>query len=170
MSRLRRIAQTNRVFFVTTSVSRMVPFLRPPETDLVLEVLDTVRSSLNFQLLRYVVMPDHAHLLFATQMDFLSHIMHQWKFKTGYAVRRFRHHSGALWQPRYFDFVCRHTSDVSNKLSHIHENPVVANLAQFLEKGKWSSAAFYIGIGGSPIRPDLVDLSGDPDQLLWPVP
>src|SRR5271154_3784507 len=138
MSRLRRIAQTDRVFFITTGISRNVPFLRPQEMDLLLEVLDTVRTSLNFQLLGYVVMPDHAHLLFATQIESLSHIMHQWKFKTGYAVQRFRHHSGAFWQPSYFDFICRRTSDVSNKLCYIHQNPVIANLALYPEKWKWS--------------------------------
>jgi len=160
MSRLRRIAQIDRVFFVATNISRNVPVLRPFEMDLLLEVLDALRSSLNFQLLGYVIMPDHAHLLFATQTDFLSHIMHQSKFKTGHAVQRVRHHSGPFWQPRYFDFVCGRISDVSDKLSYMHQNPVVADLAPYGEKWKWSSAAFYLGIGTSPIQPNLIDLSG----------
>jgi putative transposase len=169
MSHLRRIAQADRVFFVTTNISRNVPFLRPSEMDLLLQVLDKVRSSLNFQLISYVIMPDHAHLLFATQTQSLSHIMHQWKFKTGYAIQQFRHHSGAFWQPRYFDFICRRASDVSDKLSYIHQNPIAANLVLHPEDWKWSSAAFYLRQSTSPIRPDVLDLSGDPNAPVWPV-
>jgi len=170
MSRLRRIAQSDRVFFITTNVSRNVPFLRPPEMDLLLNILDDVRRALAFLLLGYVVIPDHAHLMFATRLESLSHIMHRWKFKTGYAVQHYRHHSGAFWQPRYFDFICRRSRDVSNKLYYIHQNPVTVNLVANPEDWKWSSAAFYLRKGQSPLEPDLLDFSGDPDELLWPAP
>jgi REP element-mobilizing transposase RayT len=59
MSRLRRIAEYERFFFITTNVSQNVPFLRPPELDLVLDILDSVRHDLGFPLLGYVIMPDH---------------------------------------------------------------------------------------------------------------
>ena|ERR1700739_851908 len=115
-------------------------------------------------------MPDHAHLLFVTRLESVSHLMHQWKFKSGYAVQNFRHRSGALWQPRYFDFICRRASDVSNKLAYIHQNPVTRNLVTSPEQWRWSSAASYAAKGCSPLEPDCMDCSGDPDELLWPAP
>jgi REP-associated tyrosine transposase len=170
MSRLRRIAECERFFFITTNVSRNVPFLRPHEMDLVLDVLDNVRRGSGFPLLGYVVMPDHCHLLFETRRESLPHIMHQWKFKSGYSVQMRRHHSGAFRQPRYFDFICRRSRDVSDKLYYIHQNPVVEKLVTLPEDWTWSSAAFYLKKGHSRIQPDLVSFSGDPNQLLWPPP
>jgi putative transposase len=167
MSRIRRIAQCDRFFFITTNLSRNVPLLRPVEMDLLLAILDAVRRSIGFPLLGYVVMPDHCHLLFVTRLDSLSRIMHRWKFKSGYAVQRHRRHSGSFWQPRYFDYICRRTRDVSEKLLYIHQNPVTRNLVANPEDWKWSSAASYQKKGQSPLEPDCMDLSGDPDELLW---
>jgi putative transposase len=170
MSRLRRIALTDRIFFVTTNLSKTVPFLRPAEMDLLLVILDAVRRETGFLLLGYVVMPDHAHLLFATLSDSVSHILHQWKFKSAHAIQHYRGHSGRFWQPRYFDFICRRELDVSDKLFYIHENPVIAKLSCNPEEWKWSSAAFYLRKNHSPIEPDQMDFSGDPQALLWPAP
>src|SRR6266481_6215176 len=103
MSRLRRIAEFERFFFITTNLSKNVPLLRPAEMGMLLEILEAVRGGLDILLLGYVIMPDHCHLLFKGRRQSLSYVMHQWKFKTGYAVQRYRHHSGAFWQPRYFD-------------------------------------------------------------------
>jgi putative transposase len=170
MSRLRRIEQSDRIFFITTNVSKNVPLLRPPEMDLLLDILDHVRHAAAFLLLGYVVMPDHAHLMLATRTGSLSRILHQWKFKTGYAVQKHRHYTGAFWQPRYFDFICRRSRDVSDNLFYIHQNPVASKLVANPEDWKWSSAAFYLRKGPSPLQPDLLDFSGDPDELLWPAP
>jgi putative transposase len=138
--------------------------------DMLLEILETVRRGLDILLLGYVIMPDHCHLLFKARRESVSHVMHQWKFKSGYAVQRFRNHSGTFWQARFFDFICRRVRDVSDKLYYIHQNPVAQNLVPHPEEWKWSSAAFYLNQGQPPIQPDRVDFSGDPDELLWPAP
>jgi len=167
MSRLRRIAGADRIFFVTTNLHPRTPVLQPAEMDFVLRILDDVRHALNFQLLGYVVMPDHAHLLLLTRVNTLPHIVHQSKFKAGYALQQKRGRSGPFWQSRYFDFICRRTHDVSLKLEYIHQNPVAGNLAGQPENWKWSSAASYKQKGLSPLEPDAMDLCGDPNELLW---
>jgi len=170
MSRLRRIAEFERFFFITTNLSKNVPLLRPAEMDMLLEILQAVRGGLDILLLGYVIMPDHCHFLFKARRQSLSYVMHQWKFKAGFAVQRHRHHCGAFWQPRYFDFICRRVRDISEKMLYIHQNPVAENLVTRPEGWKWSSAAFYLKQGQSPLQPDRVDFSGDPDELLWPAP
>jgi REP element-mobilizing transposase RayT len=109
MSHLRCIAQSDRIFFITTCLSQTVPRLRSAEMDTLLTLLDAVRHSSKFLLLGYVLMPDHAHLLIATPTESISHILHQWKFRSGHAIQNARNHSGRFWQPRYFDFICRHS-------------------------------------------------------------
>ena len=51
MSRLRRIADWDRLFFITTNLAPNAPFLQPPEMDLLLDVLNTVRRATGFLLL-----------------------------------------------------------------------------------------------------------------------
>ena len=170
MSRLRRIETLERIFFTTTNLAAGNRSFSEDERDLLLRFLAGLRDKSQFLLFGYVVMPNHAHLLLLPQKDALPQIMHQWKFKTGNAINRARRTTGAVWQPRYFDFICRRTRDFSNKLEYIHNNPVQAGLVARPEAWKWSSSAYYAGTGVVPIRINKLDFSGDPDELLWPAP
>jgi putative transposase len=178
MSRLRRIADQDRIFFITTNLLKDCSPLIPAERDLLLSLLGDVRTCSPFILLGYVVMPTHAHLLLAVQSTSISHLMHQWKFKTGHRIQQLRGTQGPFWQPRYFDFICRHARDVSSKLDYIHQNPVQAGFVRQPDEWPWSSAAFYSKSSSLPsspssspsLIPDHMDFSGDPHELLWPAP
>ena len=170
MSRLRRIEDTDRIFFVTTNLDpRAVP-LAPCECDVILDWLGKVRDRYRFLLLGYVVMPDHAHVLLAVLQGSLQKIMHGWKWNSAHVIQKIRNKNGRLWQPRYFDFVCRRACDVSSKLEYIHNNPVDAGLIKPPSAWWWSSAGFYNGEQNVMLVPDRMDFSGDPDELLWPAP
>jgi len=143
MSRLRRIADRDRIFFITSNLLPQVPPFSPTERDLLLLNLDALRKQSALRLLGYVIMPDHVHLLLATDVDSISNLMHQWKFKTGFAIQRLRGKKGPLWQARYFDFICRRTRDVSSKLDYIRQNPVAAGLVAEPHSWRWSSVGFY---------------------------
>ena len=65
MSRLRRIEQQDRIFFVTSNLARGVPNLSETERDLVLNSLGETRTAHKFLLFGYVVMPDHVHAVLA---------------------------------------------------------------------------------------------------------
>src|SRR5258708_2852823 len=73
-------------------------------------------------------------------------------------------------QARYFDFICRHSRDVSDKLRYIHENPAVAGLVSPDAEWRWSSAAYYSRTAVPTLVPDIMEFSGDPNELLWPAP
>ncbi|PYT53891.1 MAG: hypothetical protein DMG43_07815 [Acidobacteria bacterium] len=170
MSRIRRIADRDRIFFVTTNLAAGVAPFSPEERDFILRSLAELRKSHDFLILGYVIMPSHAHLLVACRTASISKVMHKWKFETGYVIQKRRGAKGSLWQARYFDFICRRSRDVSDKLVYIHENPVTAGLTRRGDEWRWSSAAYYAKTAEPPIIPDLMDFSGDPDELLWPAP
>ena len=170
VSRLRRIEQQDRIFFVTSNLARGAADLSPIERDLVLNSLSETRTTHGFLLFGYVVMPDHIHALFAVIASSLAEIMHQWKASTARSVQKLRGKHGPLWQARYFDFICRRTRDVANKLDYIHENPVMAGLVSRADEWRWSSAGFYAKTRAPLVVPDIMDFSGDPDELLWPAP
>ncbi len=105
MSRLRRIADRDRIFFVTTNLARLVPTLSSRERDLVLEQLKRQRLKSFFLLFGYVVMPGHLHLLLMPHGRGLAAAMHALKRTTAEELVRIRGSRGPVWQARYYDFV-----------------------------------------------------------------
>jgi putative transposase len=170
MTRLRRIEELDRIFFVTFNVERGVKALSDAERDLVLQTLGALRGPDDFALFGYVVMPDHTHLLLWPRSVSLVRILRDLKSKTGFAIAKSRNAHGQIWQRSYFDFICRRARDFGDKLEYIHQNPVAANLVQRAEIWPWSSCRHYARLGESPIKPDFMEFSGDPNELLWPAP
>jgi putative transposase len=170
MSRLRRIVDRDRIFFVTTNLARAVPALSPRERDLVLEQLERQHTQGDFLLFGYVLMPGHLHLLLMPQGRGLTGSMHALKRITAEKLLRRRGCCGPIWQARYFDFVLRRVRDFWEKLEYIHDNPVAAGLAMRADQWRWSSAAHYVCPGGAPVSVDAVDLPADGGAFLWPAP
>jgi putative transposase len=169
MSRLRRIATQDRIFFVTANLLRTQNFLSEIERDTVLQVLDSQRERGAYSLFAYVVMPDHFHLLLRPHNADLSAGMRAVKSISGLRIARLRGTKGAIWQPRYFDNVIRHVRNFWEKLDYIHNNPVAAGLVERAEHWRWSSYAAYTPAGAAAIPVDKpIDLPTDGDALLWP--
>jgi REP element-mobilizing transposase RayT len=170
MSRLRRIADRDRVFFVTTNLAIKVSSLSPVERDLILRHLDRQRMQGNLLLFGYVVMPRHFHLLLMPNGRGLAATMHALKRLSAEDLLRIRGTRGPIWQARYFDFILRRAHDFWDKLEYIHQNPVTAGLVKRPEEWRWSSAAHYAKSGRAPVLVDAVNLPADRDALLWPAP
>jgi putative transposase len=170
MTRLRRIEDRDRIFFITFNLERGVAPLSSTERDVVLETLQTLRAPCDFSLYGYVIMPDHAHLLLRPRTVSLIRIMRDLKSRTGFAVSKERNTKGPLWQRSYFDFICRRTRDFSSKLEYIHRNPESAGLVHDAQDWPWSSYRHYAKLGDVPLKLDFIDFSGDPNELLWPAP
>ncbi len=176
MPRFRRIADRDRIFFVTTNIHKGVRPFGPVEMDLFLKTLAALQSKAFFRLFGYAVMPDHIHLLLAPFGSGLAASMHSLKRSSGYEILQRRGQSGTLWQARYFDNIIRRVRHFWEKLEYIHNNPVEAGLATRLGDWKWSSYAAYAPKdqpatnGAPPVPVDGVDLPADGDALLWPAP
>ena len=169
MTRLRRIADHDRIFFITVRLGRGIMPLSPGERDIVQEYVAAERAACKFLLFGYVVMPDHLHMLMAPFRAGLQAGMHCLKMRTGRRIRRIRGESGPFWQPRYFDFILRRVGDFWDKLQYIHENPVHAKLAASPEEWPWSSASHYVKKSENGMI-DGVDLPAERSSLLWPAP
>ena len=161
MTRLRRIADRDRIFFVTTNLRPRVPALSHSERDLVVEQVARQHAAGQFLLFGYVIMPSHAHLLIAPKAAGLIAVMREFKSCTALKLAVSRGSVRSFWQPRYFDFVLRRVGDFWDKLAYIHQNPVEAGLATRAESWLWSSAAHYSGTGSVAAFIDPVDLPVD---------
>jgi putative transposase len=169
MSRLRRIEVGGRYFFITTNLAKHLPALSPAERDICLGELARVRRRRKFSIFAYVVMPNHAHLLLWMVESSLPGLMRDWKSASGFAIAKARGRKGAIWQPRYFDFILRRSSDFGKKFEYIHDNPVVAGLVSHAEDWPWSSAGFYMKKTAVAFQLDIFDIPPDPNEPLWPV-
>src|ERR1700690_2671869 len=170
ISRLRRIETADRYFFITTNLVKNIRELSPEERDTCLLELGKARAKHRFSLFAYVVMPTHVHALIWTSDSRLPMLMRDWKSSSGFAIAKARGRHGALWEPRYFDFILRRASDFGEKVEYIHQNPVAAGLVNCAEDWGWSSAAFYARRSPVALEPDVFDVPCDPNTPLWPVP
>ena len=158
MSRLRRIEQAHRFFFVTTNVANGIAPFTADERSLIVDCLRT-----DCLIFAYVVMPDHLHILIYTRNTTLTDVLRNFKSKTAFELRKSGRTQGAVWQPRFFDFICRRVRDFWSKVAYIHKNPVEAGLVKSSADWKWSSAARDPLFAADPIQ-----LPADGNTLIWP--
>jgi REP-associated tyrosine transposase len=170
MTRLRRIEDRDRFFFVTTNLARDTRPLTATECDLILTVLAGQRKLGELFLFGYAVMPTHVHLILYPHNRDLVRIMRNFKSKTGYEIRRARGGHGSFWQERYFDTIIRRVRNFWTKLEYIHRNPVEAGLVKNPEDWPWSSYRHYVKRENAPIPVDPVGFSSAGDDFLWPAP
>jgi putative transposase len=170
VTRLRRIEDRDRLFFVTTNLARGVRPLAAPECGLILNVLAGQRQLGEFFLFGYAVMPTHVHLLIHPHNKDLIQIMRNLKSKTGYGILQARGAHGTFWQDGYFDTIIRRVHIFWEKLEYIHRNPVEAGFVEKKEDWPWSSYRHYLKRPDVPVPVDPVGFSSDGDEFLWPAP
>ncbi len=170
MTRLRRIEDRDRLFFVTTNLDRRVTSLKPAECDLILASLVDQRNRGELFLFGFVVMPTHLHLLLSPHNKDLISIMRNLKSRTGYDIAWGRGVRGPIWQERYFDTIIRRVRNFWQKLEYIHRNPVEAGLVTKPEEWQWSSYRHYVKKGQAVLDLDPVEFPSDGDHFLWPAP
>src|SRR5579875_62439 len=165
VSRLRRIALSDRYFFVTCHVSRERRWLSENEFECLAEVFAARRKELGFQLTAWVFLPNHWHaVVYPAHPLTISRVVESVKVGSTLRVNRMRSDKGPLWQGRYFDRVMRTVKEYRETIEYIHGNPVKAGLVSRPEDWAWSSARDYaeLGTGASGrIGIDIATFSAD---------
>jgi putative transposase len=146
--------------FVTTTFKDWIHVLTREEYfQTVAQSLEFVNKKYKVDLLAYVIMPNHLHLvLFFTDEVKLSDYMRDFKKFTSGELRRqlikngddkilaklkTKEGSYKVWMDRFDDLVIRNARNVLVKMNYIHQNPVRRNLAAKETDYKYSSARFY---------------------------
>ncbi len=135
-SRLKRYHHEGENHFVTVSCYHRQPYLNTPQSrEVALKSLEATPQRYEFEVLGYVVMPEHVHLLISERPNHENHslamALQAWKI----SVAR-RMPQKPFWQRRYYDFnVFSHNKRVE-KLRYMHRNPVARGLVEKPEE--WS--------------------------------
>jgi hypothetical protein len=100
---------------------------------------ETVRGF--YQLLAWVVMPNHVHAIFLPHAA-MPVIMRWLKGRTSRVANRILGRTGTpFWQDESFDHWIRSAEELQHLIEYVENNPLKAGLVQTKEQWQWSSAA-----------------------------
>ena len=110
------------IYFVTWRLEQDQSPLTTIERQRLADVLRHFDQA-RYQLLAYVVMNDHVHVLVKPDGLFtLERIVHSWKSYSGRNMHDGQR-SGRVWQREYFDRIVRDEAELRARLAYILDNP-----------------------------------------------
>ncbi|MHB9032435.1 MAG: REP-associated tyrosine transposase [Anaerolineae bacterium] len=98
-------------------------------------------DALRYSLLAWVIMPNHVHLLLRTIAPWtMQRIIQDIKKFSALKINKMNSSSGPVWQHSYFDRFIRDDGHLLRAAAYIHNNPVLAGVADDPLKWPFSSA------------------------------
>ena len=143
----RRYYVPGRAVFITQVVqNRIQLFIDPDVISLLRKIIMNVKKIHPFELLGYVYLPDHFHIIVQpTGESNFSDIMHSLK---PVFTKEYKHMIGLaesqtlkLWQKRFWDHVIRNDRDLENHLHYMHFNPVKHGYVK--KPGDWENSSYF---------------------------
>ena len=140
--------------YITSSCYQRKPFLRSAYArDVFIEVFDRVRARYCFDVLGYVVMPEHFHFMI-TEPDRADPSVVMKALKQTVARKLLTDGADHFWQKRFYDFNVYSEEKFAEKLNYMHQNPVKRGLVKNPEDWKWSSYRTYAFKERGPVKMD----------------
>jgi putative transposase len=139
--------------FLTFSCYRRRAYLRTDEArDVFIECLESSRKRLGFEVVAYVVMPEHVHLLvFPKDGLKVRSVLQSVKQPVARSLGK---KGEPFWQPGGGHDRNVHTRKAASAvIDYVHDNPVVRGLCATREEYRWSSARWYVDRTG-PVEVD----------------
>ena len=158
---LKRYSGKGDLHFITCTCYRRLPLFRSARSrSMFAKILGEVRDRYGFQLVGYVVMPNHVHLLISecrkgtpsTVMQVLKQRVsrrlrakkrRRSRAQLGLPFKEGRNSLPQFWQRRFHDFnVWSHRKKIE-KLRYMHFDPVMRKLVRDPKDWPWSSYSHY---------------------------
>jgi putative transposase len=137
---LERYQQAGDLHFVTFSCYHRLAYLDAPLLrDLFEDALQKTHRLYRFDIVGYVVMPEHVHLLLSEpEKGLLASGLQALKLSVTRRTKR-----RPFWQARYYDFNVFTGGKRIEKLEYMHANPVKRGLVERPEDWRRSSCRHY---------------------------
>ena len=146
---LKRYQQEGDDHFITFSCHNRLPYLNTQSArNLFLNSLESIRKRYKFEVLGYVVMPEHVHLLVSESREKPLATAIQ-ALKASVSKLSGQH---PFWLTRYYDFNVFTHNKLIDKLYYMHTNPVVRGLVSSPEDWPHSSYRHYKFNEPSPVQ------------------
>ena len=163
-TRNRNILLNYNCFFLTTSFKDWIKLLlHDSYYDLILRSLEYCLNKYDANLVAYVLMPDHIHLIiFYNNKTEVSGLMRDFKKYTSVKIRKKLEEDKRVdiieklvyvkggqkykvWQDRFDAQLIISKSVLLTKINYIHNNPVKRGLVSNSVEWEYSSAEYYLG-------------------------
>lgn len=154
----------NQARFLTFSCFRRVPLFESPEArDAFVEHIELQRARVAFEMIAYVVMKEHVHMVVlpsggelgpvmrGVKQGFARDTLARWREREAPVLERLLDSDGItrFWQRGGgYDRNVRDLDELREKVNYIHQNPVKSGFAERAEDWAWSSARDYLGDPG----------------------
>jgi putative transposase len=141
--RLVRYQNSTEFHFLTFSCYQRSPLLANGQGYEIFEQeLERVRQRYKFVVAGYVLMPEHVHLLVSEpNQGTLCGVIQVLKQQSSRKLKK--PDQSQFWQRRYYDFNVWKQSKIWEKLTYMHQNPVVRGLVTDPKDWPWSSFRHY---------------------------
>src|SRR5882672_8368313 len=152
MSKLRHRVLPGSTYFVTTSTWERCELFRVAEVAeiLVRRILDC-RDKGAYQLHKFVVMPNHFHLLMTPgATTTLEKAVQLIKGGSSHEIHAQCENKMEIWQVGFHDWSIRDGEDYRAKVRYIHMNPVQTRLVERPEDWPFSSASGKYSLDPAP--------------------
>jgi len=139
-------------YFVTTKCAQGRSVFQIPEAaQTLITVILHYRDTNAYLLHKFVVMPNHLHLLLTPgPTTSLEKAVQLIKGGCSYKIRKQRSHKMEIWQLGFHDWTIRDINDWQIKAEYIRMNPVRARLAEKPEDWAFSSATGKFTLDPAP--------------------
>ena len=149
---MRLAPQEVRTFFVTAVTrQRRSLFKAEPMAQLFIETLLRYRDQGRFQLLEFILMPDHFHLLVTPASEVsLEKAVQLIKGGFSFRVKRELGANLEVWQEGFTEHRVKDTADLQHHANYIRQNPVRGGLAETAGEYDYGSANSKVRMDPAP--------------------
>jgi REP element-mobilizing transposase RayT len=109
-----------------------------------------------YQLLAWVVMPNHVHVVVRIGQVPLAGVLQSWKRFVAREANKLLQREGTFWEHEYWDTYMRDEVQLAKARRYAEQNPVKAGLVREGEDWRWSSARFRDDYGRLVLLPEAV--------------
>lgn len=143
MTNIRRYLNEGNIYFLThVTYNRQNILIN--HFNLLWESINRYQQKANFELIAWVVLPDHIHMIIDPKENNLSTLMK--KIKLSFSMKCLKEQnlkSGKVWQNRFWDHIIRDQNDMNRHIDYIHYNPVKHQVINSPFEWKYSTINEY---------------------------
>jgi len=146
-------------FFTVVTSNRRGILCLPQSRDALKKAIIQVRKKYPFEILAWVLLPDHLHCIWTLPLDDCDFSLRWRLIKRNYSFlmkdvlsvsksdsQKKKQESG-FWQRRFWEHVIKDENDLAKHFDYVHFNPVKHGLVENLYDWKWSTYHRYLKMG-----------------------